>query len=124
MEAVTRQFVLPMRPQVTPPKMPMVYPWESTNLYTLCMQLYELARNTGYTESFEEFKSNFGAYLESGDSIIDLDTYTGQYTVTPLPRVEQILRTDNKILKHDIVIEPIPYYETSNNAGGYTVYIG
>ena len=102
----------------------MIYPWETTNLYNLCMQLYTLAKNTGYTDTFDEFKAHFGAYLESGDSIINVNEYTGQYNITPLPNVEQILRTDNKILKHDIVIEPIPYYETSNEAGGYTVIIG
>lgn len=124
MNAITKQFVLPIPPQPPKPQMPIIYPWETTNLYTLCMQLYELARNTGYTGTFDEFKSHFGAYLESGDSIINVNEYTGQYTVTPLPNVEQILRTDNKILKHDIVVEPIPYYETSNDAGGYTVIIG
>ena len=124
MKAITKQFVLPVPPQPPKSQMPIIYPWETTNLYTLCMQLYELARNTGYEDTFEEFKSHFGAYLESGDSIINVDEYTGQYTVTPLPDVEQILRTNNKILKHDIIIQPIPYAAVSNNAGGKTVTIG
>lgn len=123
MDAITRRFILPVQPQ-PPAKQPIIYPWETTNLYTLCMQLYELARNTGYTNSFDEFKTHFGAYLESDSSIIDYDVYTGQYIVTPLPNLEQILRTEKKLLAHDIVIEPIPYYETSNEAGGYTVTIG
>ena len=124
MNAITKQFVLPVRPQATPTKIPVIYPWENTNLYNLCVQLYELARNTGYQDTFEEFKAHFGSYLENGDSIINVNEYTGQYTVTPLPNVEQILRTDNKILKHDIVIEPIPYAVVSNTAGGKTVTIG
>ena len=123
MDMVTKQFILPVQPKAEP-KMPIIYPWESTNLYNLCMQLYELAHNTGYTDTFEEFKAHFGEYLESGDSIIDYDAYAGQYEVTPLPDVEQILRTHNKVLKHDVVIQPIPYYETTNEAGGYTVIIG
>ena len=123
MKAITNQFIVPIAPQPPPPIRP-VYPWENTNLYNICVQLYELAERTGYEYSFEEFKSNFGAYLESKDTIINVDEYTGQYIVTPLPELEQILRTDNKILKHDITVEPIPYYETSNDAGGYTVIIG
>lgn len=123
MEAITRQFILPVMPKAEP-SLPVIYPWENTNLFVLCQQLYELASKTGYLGTFEEFKEHFGAYLESGDSVIDYDVYTGQYEVTPLPAVEQILRTRNKVLKHDIVINPIPYYEVSNEAGGITVSIG
>lgn len=101
-----------------------VYPWEHTNLFNLCQELYMLAAKTGYKGTFEEFRNFFGSYLESGDSIIDYDEYQGQYNVTPLPTVEQILRTRNKVLKQDVVIDPIPYYEVSNDAGGITVSIG
>lgn len=123
MEAITKQFVVPVMP-VQPSQNKMIYPWERTNLFTLCQELYALASKTGYLGTFEEFKAHFGEYLESDESIIDYDAYTGQYEITPLPNLEQILRTHNKILKHDIVIQPIPYYETTNNAGGYTVIIG
>lgn len=123
MEAITQQFVLPVMPTAES-RLPVVYPWEQTNLFNLCQQLYELAARTGYKGTFDEFKNCFGMYLESGDSIIDYDMYTGQYDVTPLPNVEQILRTRNMVLKHDIVIEPIPYAEVSNTAGGKTVTIG
>lgn len=123
MDAITKRFVVPIAPMPTPP-IKTIYPWENTNLYNLCVQLYELAKKTGYEDTFEEFKSHFGAYLESNTSIIDVDEYTGQYIVTPLPDLEQILRTNNKVLKHNIVVEPIPYFQTSNDAGGYTVTIG
>ena len=123
MEAITKQFILPVVPKVEQ-KLPVIYPWEQTNLFNLCQQLYELAAQTGYHGTFNEFKQYFGSYLENGDIVIDYDVYNGQYTVTPLPNVEQILRTDNKILKHDIVIQPIPYAEVSNLAGGKTVTIG
>ena len=123
MEAITRQFILPIQPQVKP-AMPSIYPWEHTNLLILCQELYELASRTGYNGTLEEFKTAFGTYLEGGNSIIDYDIYTGQYSVDPLPDVEQILRTRNRILKQDIVVAPIPYHETDNNAGGRTVSIG
>lgn len=123
MEAITKQFIIPIQPK-TKPHLPVVYPWEETNLFVLCQQLYELASRTGYNGTFEEFRRFFGEYLESGDSIIDYDAYTGEYLVTPLPQVDQILRTRNKVLKHDVVVEPIPYHEVDNEAGGRTVTIG
>ena len=123
MEAITKQFILPARPQVIA-QAPCIYPWENTNLFNLCQQLYQLAANTGYNGTFDEFKISFGTYLESDGSLIDYDIYTGEYTVTALPEVEQILRTRNKILTHDIVIEPIPQHEVDNKAGGRTVTIG
>ena len=33
-------------------------------------------------------------------------------------------KTKNKLLKEDVIVEQIPYYETTNDAGGYTVIIG
>lgn len=123
MEAITRQFILPIQP-TTKPSLPVVYPWEHTNLFVLCQQLYELASATGFTGTFDDFKTHFGAYLENDEITIDYDIYSGQYEVTPLPSVEQILRTKGKILANDVVIAPIPYYEVSNDAGGITVSIG
>lgn len=123
MDALTRRFVVPIMPEQLA-NLKVIYPWEQTNIYNLCQQLFELAAHTGYTGTFDEFKQHFGEYLESSDIIIDYDEYTGQYQVTPLPNVEQILRTKNKVLKQDVIIEQIPYYETTNLAGGYTAIIG
>lgn len=48
--------------------------------------------------------------------------YTGPYTVTP--KVEaQTLETARKLMTDDVNIKAIPFFETSNNAGGETVYI-
>lgn len=47
--------------------------------------------------------------------------YDGRYTVIPT-KYEQSLETKNKIVKADIKIKEIPYYETSN-ISGTTVYI-
>ena len=124
MEALKRQFMLPVMPQQQLPKKKAVYPWENTDLFNLCQDLYTLAVKTGYDGTLEEFKTHFGDYLRSDGSTIQYDYYNGQYEVTALPRIEQILRTDNKVLRDDIVIAPIPYYETTNEAGGYTVIIG
>ena len=123
MEAITKRLIVPVTP-TTSVKLPVVYPWEQTNLFVLCQQLYDLASKTGYTGSFDEFKEHFGEYLNSDGSLINYDIYTGQYEVTALPEVEQILRTEKKILLTDIVVKPIPYYEVANDAGGITVSIG
>ena len=123
MDALTRRFVVPIMPEQTA-NLKVIYPWEQTNIYNLCQQLFELAINTGYTGTFEEFRTHFGKYMESGDIIINPDEYVGQYEIIPLANLEQILRTNDKLLRHDVVIKPIPYATTSNLAGGYTAIIG
>lgn len=44
------------------------------------------------------------------------DPYDGAYVITPAVN-EQILDTDKKILKKDMIIEEIPTYWTSNQTG-------
>lgn len=43
--------------------------------------------------------------------------YTGRTRVTPQIRQETILQTANKALLQNILVEEIPYYETSNIKG-------
>lgn len=52
----------------------------------------------------------------------DVPEYTGEYNVTPATE-EQCLPTKNKLMRDDITVREIPYYETSNDTGT-TVYIG
>lgn len=53
---------------------------------------------------------------------VGYEDYTGPYAVTP--KVEsQSLSTADKHLSHDVTIDPIPYYEVSNQ-NGKTVIIG
>lgn len=51
------------------------------------------------------------------------DIYEGNYTITPSVQ-EQEMFTKNKIMKENVKINSIPYYETSNNSDGLTVIIG
>lgn len=53
---------------------------------------------------------------------IGYEDYSGPYTVT-LKVESQSLSTADKHLLHDITIEPIPYYEVSNQ-NGKTIIIG
>ena len=52
----------------------------------------------------------------------ELPIYDGDYVVTPKV-VEQYLETDNRAMVDDVTILAIPFYETSNPAGGNTVFI-
>ena len=49
--------------------------------------------------------------------------YKGSYEVTPAATA-QIMETKNKIMDDDVIIREIPYFETGNEQGGNTVYIG
>lgn len=50
------------------------------------------------------------------------EEYEGEYTIIPSIE-EQSMNTKDKLLKENVIIESIPYYETSNESGK-TVYIG
>lgn len=63
-----------------------------------------------------------GALRGSLSMPVGYEDYTGPYAVTP--KVEpQSLSTADKHLSHDVTIDPIPYYEVSNQ-NGKTVIIG
>ena len=52
------------------------------------------------------------------------DPYEGPYSVVSYADAMQILDTEDKIMTENLVVLPIPYFETSNPKGGLTVYIG
>ena len=54
----------------------------------------------------------------------DTPIYDGDYIVIPLAWEEQVLPTEMKLLTQNLTVLEIPYYETSNPSGGYTVNIG
>ena len=121
--AITNRFIIPPTP-ISPVSQHYVYPWEKTTLLMMCQHLYAIAQDTGYTGTFEEFKTSFGAFLDKNPNLFQYNEYTGQYSAASLPEITQILRTKGTILLKDIIVEPIPYYEVSNEAGGITVTIG
>ncbi|NBH27265.1 hypothetical protein D3Z60_16030 [Lachnospiraceae bacterium] len=53
----------------------------------------------------------------------EYDVYSGDYKVVPRASGSQILNTANKVLKEDILVTEVPYWETSNEFNGTTVYI-
>lgn len=73
----------------------------------------------GAMSPMPDLKGNLSTLLMGGHEV-----YTGEYTITPKPFDENVLETKNKALVNDVVIKPIPMYETGNESNGYTVYIG
>lgn len=68
----------------------------------------------------------FQTDFESASKIVIVDTtehYKGNYEVTP-KTIQQVMQTRNLIMDNDVIINKIPYFETGNNFGGNTVYIG
>lgn len=47
----------------------------------------------------------------------DYPTYGGPYEVTPKAAEEQVLKTERKVVLHDITVHEVPYWETSNHSG-------
>ena len=56
--------------------------------------------------------------------VLDAEYYTGEYEVTPQARSNVVLDTSGKLMTDDVTVFEIPYYETTNPAGGYTAIIG
>ena len=54
----------------------------------------------------------------------DYPVYTGPTLVKPEAYILQTLQTKQKAVKENIMVFPIPYFETSNPSGGKTIYIG
>lgn len=97
-----------------------IYPWDEYNVTLVMQWLYTHAANTGFIGTFEDFKQRYGAAIEATDpqDIYELiDNYTGTYHITPMIDIEQRLKTKNKVLNQDVIIDPIPpelvpHYET------------
>ena len=55
--------------------------------------------------------------------ITEPESFDGNYEVTPKAFESQILETKNKMMKENITIKKVPYWESSNQSGGKTAYI-
>lgn len=54
----------------------------------------------------------------------DFPVYKGPTVIEPEAYNMQILETQRKAVKENIIVLPIPYFATTNPAGGTTIYIG
>ena len=88
-----------------------IYPWDEYDITLVMQWLYAQAKKTGFIGTLEDFKLRYGSYVEAADpqDIHDLiENYQGTYHITPLVSIEQVLKTKNKVLNQDIIIDPIP----------------
>lgn len=75
-----------------------------------------------FAENSSLIQVDFGEIYELGNGEA-AEEYTGSYTVTPAA-AEQILATEQRIMRRNLVIREIPYQRVSNKQGGDTVIIG
>lgn len=54
---------------------------------------------------------------------VRVPTYDGDYQVVP-KSTEQVLSTKDKKMTDDVTVKAIPYFETSNEEDGVTIFIG
>ncbi len=53
----------------------------------------------------------------------EYDAYAGSYDIVPKAFQSQTLETKDRVMKQDLHVEEVPYWETSNDANGKTAYI-
>lgn len=71
------------------------------------------------TPKAESLEGGLTVYTPITDNI-----FKGPYEVIPKVDEEQELPTADKMLSDNILVKEIPFYKTSNEIGGYTIYIG
>lgn len=75
-----------------------------------------------FSETSKTIPANMGE-VQVVTEFVGGEPYNGDYVVTPKV-AEQTLETKAKVMADDVQIKAIPFFETANNAGGDTVYIG
>lgn len=63
-----------------------------------------------------------GLSQTGGASLVPV--YNGTYMITPVTELDIVLETAGKRMARDVIVKEIPYFETTNESGGYTVIIG
>jgi hypothetical protein len=86
------------------------------------MTVSESVQQVDMTVSSDQ-KIHFDVTMEIRPIYTDVPLYEGDYEVTPNTE-EQTLPTSDKRMEDDVTVHAIPYYETTNESGGYTVIIG
>lgn len=70
----------------------------------------------------ETLNGEYGVFYTIHDT--DTPIYDGAYDVIPMAYVSQILPTQGKVMRGNVTVHEIPFYQTSNPSGGYTTIIG
>lgn len=89
------------------------------NLEPVAMSLASTQVQFGLDAQATKFQYNM-----TTDSLIgNYDRFDGEYVVTPTDE-DQYLDTSRKVMRGDVTVQAVPYFETTNESGGYTVIIG
>lgn len=98
--------------------------YDTLHFYT-AYRVNEAGTNAGQCIPVAIYGVNIGQVLNGsgGGGSGEYDTYTGTYSVVPQANQEVVLSTANKLLTRNVTVQEVPYYETSNEQGGYTAYI-
>lgn len=91
----------------------------------IVVQMDVLENSNVYELAVDKTVNEFTLTLDTAviAEITDVDKYEGDYIITPLAYESQILETKQKLCTENIVVKEVPKWETSNQSGGYTVYI-
>lgn len=77
-----------------------------------------------YNKQISEYEWRLNVAAENGETSSEgYEQYTGSYEVTPKAFAAQTLETQDKLLRDNITVGEVPYYETTNETGGTTSYI-
>lgn len=76
---------------------------------------------TFFNETDQRFKMSMQDAVVT-EVVGDVEYYEGSYEVTPKVKA-QTVPTAQKYLTADMTVKAIPYSDTSNTAGGRTIYI-
>lgn len=91
---------------------------------TLSARVSGSAASAGTIKATVRARQSIRGLITPGDIVIgDLPYYTGEYTVTPSLDA-QILDTQGKAMRDDVVVQRIPIIFTTNPQGGQSVVIG
>ena len=89
---------------------------------TLASIAEAIRSKSGKTERLN-FPKEFISEINNLELSNQYDYFEGNYLI--IPSVDsQTLETEGKLMKNNVNIREIPYYEVSNEASGKTVYIG
>ena len=81
----------------------------------------ESVSTVSVNDSADVFSRSWGCDVFSG-IIVGGSRYEGDYEVTPTA-IGEVLQTKLKTMLDDVTVQPIPYQETTNASGGYTISI-
>jgi hypothetical protein len=74
-----------------------------------------------FSKTGNKIEADFGT-VQNVTEYVGGDPYDGSYEVTP--KVDaQTMSTKGKVMIDDVTVNPIPFFNVSNNSGGSTVYI-